>query len=81
MTMQMTFQRNGVRGEAIVLAVSPDRMRIAERGRPDTVELNLHDGSWHDERGRRLEIETLIAIDNHAFADVAPRTLTAGSLL
>jgi hypothetical protein len=77
--MQMTFQRNGVRAEAIVLAVSPDRMRIAERGRADTVELNLQDGCWRDERGKR--IEALIAIDESALAGLAPRTLSAGSLL
>jgi hypothetical protein len=79
--MQMTFQRNGVRAEAIVLAVSPDRMRIAERGRADTVELNLQDGCWRDERGKRIEIEALIAIDESALAGLAPRTLSAGSLL
>jgi hypothetical protein len=77
----MTFQRNGVRAEAIVLAVSSDRMRIAERGRGDTVELILQDGCWRDERGRTIEIETLIAIDKNAVAAFAPRTLTAGSLV
>jgi hypothetical protein len=79
--MQMAFQRNGVRGEAIIFSVSRYRMRIAERGHADTVELTLQDGCWRDENGRSIEIEAMIGIEANAFADFAPRTLTAGSSL
>jgi hypothetical protein len=77
----MSFQRNGVRSEAVVLAVNRAQVRIAERGRGDTVELTLQDGCWRDERGRTIEIEAMIGLDAAAFADFAPRTLTAGSSL
>jgi hypothetical protein len=79
--MHMTFQRNGVRGEAIILSVTRDRMRIAERGCGDTSELALADGHWRDERGREIEIEAMVAAKKDAFADFRPRTFTAGSLL
>ena len=82
--MHLAFQRNGVRGEAIILAAGRDRMRIAERGLRDTTELSLLDGDWFDENGRSIEIESMITIGTGFVADIAdlrPRTLTAGSLL
>jgi hypothetical protein len=81
--MHLAFQRNGVRGEAIILAAGRDRMRIAERGLRDTTELTLLDGDWFDENGRSIEFESMIAIGGGFVADITdlrPRTLTAGSL-
>ncbi len=46
--------------EAVLLAVSRERMRLAVRGRAETLEFRLVDGEWTSEQGDRIELESLI---------------------
>ncbi len=59
MLMTIRYQ-SGLRAEAVVLAASRERMRIAVDCQPDTTELRQVDGRWHTEGGTEIEIEALI---------------------
>jgi hypothetical protein len=61
MRMLIRYQ-NGLRVEAVVLAVNSERMRVAIGSHSDTVELHMVDGGWRTQRGAAIEIEALIAI-------------------
>jgi hypothetical protein len=61
MRMLIRYQ-NGLRVEAVVLAVNSERMRVAIGSQSDTVELHMVDGGWRTERGAAIEIEALMAI-------------------
>ena len=61
MRMLIRYQ-NGLRVEAVVLAVNSERMRVAIGAQSDTVELHMVDGGWRTERGAAIEIEALMAI-------------------
>jgi len=81
--MRMTIRyQSGLRVEAVLLAASRERMRIAIESQRDTVELNKVDARWHTEDGAPVEIEALIPIagtDVSQFCAAAyPRTCTAG---
>lgn len=81
--MRMAIQRgNGVRAEALLLAVSKSRMRVVIAGTADTVELSMMDGRWIDESGEIIEFEALLPLDGIGWpglcADLYPRTAVAG---
>jgi hypothetical protein len=81
--MLMTIRRqNGLRAEAVVLAASRERMRVAIDSQGDTLELHEVDAHWYTEEGAEIEIEALIPIagvDVSRFcAAVYPRTIAAG---
>jgi hypothetical protein len=61
MRMLIRYQ-NGLRVDAVVLAVNSERMRVAIGSQSDTVELHMVDGGWRTERGAAIEIEALMAI-------------------
>ncbi len=73
---------NGRRSEALLLAAGEERMRLAPRGGLDTLELTRIGERWYDERGRRVTIGAMVAIegmDCSSFcADGRPRVMTAG---
>ena len=80
MTISIRLE-NGVRTEAVLLAGSRDRLRLAVPGSGDTNEIARSDGEWRDENGRRVEIEAIFAdsADDAAFwSEAHPLTLTAG---
>lgn len=61
MRMIIRYQ-NGLRMEAVLLAASSDRMRVAIETQCDTIELQRVDAGWRTERGAAVEIEALMAI-------------------
>jgi hypothetical protein len=81
MLMTIRYQ-NGLRAEAVVLAASRERMRVAIDSQGDTLELHEVDARWYTEEGVEIEIEALIPIagvDASLFyAEVYPRTIAAG---
>ena len=81
--MLMTIQyQDGLIVEAVVLAASSDRMRVAIASQRDTVELHKLDTSWYTEKGAAIEIGSLIPIPgtefSHFCAAVHPRANAAG---
>ena len=46
--------------EGLVLAVGSNRMRVALRDRPDTVELRNTGGQWRTDDGGLVELETIL---------------------
>jgi hypothetical protein len=79
--MTIRYQR-GLRVEAVLLAASRERMRVAIASQRDTIELHKVDACWYTEQGAEIEIEALIPIagtDVSCFcAAVYPRTNAAG---
>ena len=61
MRMMIRYQ-NGLRLEAVLLAASSDRMRVAVETQCDTIELHRVDAGWRTQRGAAIEIEALMAI-------------------
>jgi hypothetical protein len=51
---------DGRRMEGILLAVSPDQIRIAITGEEDAVEFRRLDGYWNTEDGVHIELESVI---------------------
>ncbi len=45
--------------DALVLALGAHRMRVIPIGSADTLELNLTDSSWNDDRGRPVTIDCI----------------------
>jgi hypothetical protein len=81
--MRMTIRyQSGLRIEAVLLAASRERMRVAIASQRDTIQLHKVDACWYTERGAAIEIEALIPIagtDVSRFcAAVFPRTNAAG---
>ncbi len=65
---------DGRLAEAIVLAVSADRMRVCIPGSDDTIELSAAHGRWMSETGELVEIESMVADSDleELFAEVRP---------
>jgi hypothetical protein len=81
--MRMTIRyQSGLRVEAVLLAASRERMRVAIDSQPDTIELHKVDACWCTEDGAETEIEALIPISGTDIswfcAAVYPRTNAAG---
>ena len=72
---------DGVRVEALVLAVGWYSMRLIPRDGDDTLELRNSYGRWTDESGAAFEIESLIATDGNSvastFALLRPEAMAA----
>ena len=63
--MQLVFSfSDGRRTEAVLLAASTDRMRVAIPGQEDAVELRRAEGHWKTESGEHIELESIIADAN-----------------
>jgi hypothetical protein len=81
MRMMIRYQ-SGLRVEAVLLAASRERMRLAIACLRDTIELQKVDARWYSEQGAEIEIEALIPLagtDVSAFcAAVYPLTSVAG---
>ena len=73
---------NGRRSEALLLAAGDERMRLAPRNGLDTIELTLMGERWYDERGRRITINAMVAMEgvdcSHLCEEGKPRVMTAG---
>jgi len=71
----------GRRVDGVLLATGRDRMRVAVRGRNETIELRLEEGRWTSDEGVRVELESVIWDGATAIPQSwaeAPRTFTAG---
>jgi hypothetical protein len=71
----------GRRVDGVLLATGRDRMRLAVRGRNETIELRLEQGRWTSEDGVQVELESVIWNGETAIPQnlgEAPRTFTAG---
>jgi hypothetical protein len=81
--MRMMIQYgSGLRLDAILLAASPERMRIVVMGQRDACELTMRNGSWYTETKEAITIEAFTSVadvDASQFcAAVYPRTAGAG---
>ena len=63
----------GRRVDALLLSPSPDSLRVAIPGRGDLVDLHRLGGDWISERGDRVEIAALIALEGVSLARFLPR--------
>jgi len=68
---------DGRRIDAILLAASPERMRISIPDGDDAVELRMEDGVWIAETGELVEIESMI-LDSRC-SDIRPVARSAAS--
>ena len=60
MQMMLLFE-NGQRVQTILLALSPDRMRVVVPSCGDTLELRLIKDQWMTEEGDAVDIELMMA--------------------
>jgi hypothetical protein len=73
MWMIIRYQ-NGLRLEAVLLAASSERMRVAIETQCDTIELQRVDAGWQTERGAAIEIEALMAIPGTDAPELSPQS-------
>ncbi len=83
--MRMIAQiQNSVTVEALVLAADTNLIRVVAAGRGETEEWVIIGGRLYDEQGRRIEIESVLALDgvdvSEILAAVHPKVMTAGHL-
>ena len=64
----------GRRVGALLLSASPDSLRVAIPGRGDLVDLHYLGDGWISERGDRVEIAALIALEGVSLARFLPHT-------
>jgi len=63
--MRMILQyEDGRRADALILATSPDRLRVIFRDARDTAELRLLEKQWMSEDGDAVDIEALLVEDS-----------------
>ena len=71
----------GRRVDALLLSASADHLRVAIRGRGDTVECRMIEGKWYTDQGGRVEIGAIWLAEGVSPAQFVPqtqaRTLTA----
>ena len=78
--MQLTLlYPGGRRIDAVVLAATQDRMRIAIPNRRDAVELRLTGDTLTSDEGESVEIEAVLACDWTGQRIEQPRSRTAGA--
>ena len=65
--------------EAVLLAITPFRMRLALRGDDDTAELSYRYGEWVTEDGHPMEIALILADDQLPLGSGLEQVLRAGS--
>lgn len=78
--MHLTIRHlDGRLEEAVILAISADRMRISIPNRDDVTELNLAQGVWMNEDHEPVEFEALVSGTDlsSVFAEIRPRVHTA----
>ena len=65
--------------EAIILALSGDRMRISIPDSDDAIELTLAQGVWTTENHEPVELESIVSETDRSllFAQIRPLTRTA----
>jgi hypothetical protein len=71
----------GRRVEGVLLATGRDRLRLAVRGRNETIELHVEEGRWVSDEGVQVELESVIWNGETAIPqqfEEAPRTFSAG---
>lgn len=73
MYLQIGFS-DGRSAEAVLLAASPDRMRVALEDRTDATELRLIEGRWTDEDGTEVSLDAVFFEDH---AEAAPMVSAA----
>jgi len=66
---------DGCAADALVLANTRSRMRLAVAGRKDAVELQLFGPTWYDEHNEPVQFGFMMAEDESIFA--APRLARA----
>ena len=70
----------GRRVDAVLLAGSGTRLRLAVPYLNETIELRLEEGEWFSEQGNVVEIESMVWDGQTALPQAgAPRVRTAGS--
>jgi hypothetical protein len=71
----------GRRFDALLLSASPERLRVAIRGRSDIVELQLIEGRWMSDSGVCVELGAILndqsAAAKRVLANARPRVLAA----
>lgn len=81
MRIMLQYQ-NGLRAEAVLLAINGDRMRIIIGSDRETTEMNRVGEGWSTEAGEPIEIDALLPIPgvdvSKLCAEVYPRTSVAG---
>jgi len=70
--MYTVLVMEGRQVEALLLSVSPDRLRVVIPGRADTAELRMVDGQWTSESGAQVELGAILS------ADAADTTMVMG---
>jgi len=73
MYLQIGFS-DGRSVDAVLLAASPDRMRVAFEDCADATELRLIDGRWTDEDGTEVSLDAIFFEDD---AEPAPMVSVA----
>ncbi|PWU12436.1 MAG: hypothetical protein C5B51_00650 [Terriglobia bacterium] len=72
---------DGRKGDAVLLAVSRDRMRLALQGQTDTIELRRAGDEWVDEFGDAVSLDYFWTADGSSIGsiseDVFPMVSTA----
>jgi len=69
---------NGLRTDALLLALGSDRMRVAFRNGDDAIELRREGEQWISEEGSTFVAEAWIT-DSCEGLEAAPRTMAAGA--
>jgi hypothetical protein len=64
--------------EALLLAISPNRMRLVIRDFRDAVEIEYAAGQWKTEKGKLIEIVGMITDDRFKVEDVFLQARAAG---
>jgi len=71
----------GRRFDALLLSASPERLRVAVRGRSDIVELRMIEGRWMSDSGVGVELGAILNDQSvsaqRVLASVRPRVLAA----
>lgn len=65
---------DGRRADAVVLAVSADRMRISLPGSDDATELRAAHGAWFTETGEPVDIDSIVLLSDGSslFPEISP---------
>ncbi len=71
--MYTVIVMGGRQVEALLLSVSPDRLRVVIPGRADTAEFRLIDGQWTSESGAQVELGAILSAGGAGTATVIGR--------
>ncbi len=65
--------------EAVLLASSPNRMRLVVRGESETLELRRSQGHWYSEKGERVEFDAIVAAEAEHAPVAKAEAMAAGA--